>query len=159
MGNDQRLNLISSTLLTLLSAAILMGSAGIHSSAGEPLYASPALMPGMLGVALLATSLLLLWQSVRGDGLRTRLAEARVWIVEVARHPDTRTTLIGLLLMAIYTFVLVHVFQFWAATLIFTIAMLLFLRATRWYWVLAIAGGTVAGIVLLFSVVFNIPLP
>lgn len=159
MGNEPKLNFISSTLLALLSVAILVGSYGIHVSAGEPLHASPALMPGMLGVALLLCSLLLFRQSVREDGLGTRLSEARAWFGALARHRDTRTTLIGLLMMAIYTFVLVQVLQFWAASLIFTIAMLAFLRAARWHWVLIISAATVGGIVLLFSAVFNIPLP
>lgn len=159
MGNEPRLNFISSTVLTLVAVAILVGSVGIYTRADEPLHASPALMPGLLGAALLVSSLLLLRQSLQQDGVRIRLSEARDWFVAVARNPDTRTTVVGLLLMAIYTFVLVHVLQFWAASLIFAVAMLLFLRAARWYWVLAIAGGTVGAIVLLFSVAFNIPLP
>ena len=159
MGNDLRLNFISATLLTLLSIAILIGSVAIHTRVDEPLYASPALMPGILGAALLLCSLLLLWQSVRGGGWRTRAAEAGAWIAGVAKHPDTRTTLIGLALMAIYTFVLVPLLPFWIATVLFTTAMLAFLRATRWYWVLLISAATAGGIVLLFETAFNIPLP
>ncbi|MGC5615986.1 tripartite tricarboxylate transporter TctB family protein [Georgenia sp. Z1491] len=159
MGNEPRLNLISSTLLTVLSLAILAGSVGIHNRTAEPLHSSPALMPALLGGALLVASLLLLRQSVRGAGVRARSREAVSWLAGVARHPDTRTTVVGLLLMAIYTFVLVHVLQFWAASLIFAIAMLAFLRAVRWYWVLVISAATVGAIVVLFTVVFNIPLP
>lgn len=159
MGNEPRLNFISSTLLTLLSVVIIVGSYGIHVSAGEPLHASPGLMPGMLGIALLLCSLLLFRQSVREGGWGARLSETRAWCGALSRHRDTRTTLIGLLMMAIYTLVLVQVLQFWAASLIFTIAMLAFLRAARWYWVLVISAATIGGIVLLFSSVFNIPLP
>lgn len=159
MGNEPRLNFISSTLLTLLSVGILVGSYGIHVGSDEPLHASPALMPGMLGIALLLCSLLLLRQSVGEDGLRTRLAEARMWLGGVARHRDTRRTLVGLLMMVVYTFVLLGNLQFWAASLIFMVALLAFLRAARWHWILIISVATVGGIVLVFSVIFNIPLP
>lgn len=159
MRNEPRLNFISSTLLAGVSVAILVGTFGLHAGSGVPLHASPALMPGLLGIALLASSLLLFRQSVHEDGVQVRLSEARAWLAGVARHPDTRTTLVGLVLMAVYTLVLIHVLQFWAASLIFAVAMLAFLRAARWYWVLVIAGGTVGAIVLLFSVAFNIPLP
>ncbi|MCM3660982.1 tripartite tricarboxylate transporter TctB family protein [Georgenia satyanarayanai] len=159
MGNEPKLNFISSTVLSILSIAILAGSVSIYVASGEPLHASPALVPGMLGGVLLASSLLLLRQSVGRDGLRARVSEAQAWLVGVARHPDTRTMVIGLLLMAIYTFVLIQLLQFWVASLIFTVAVLAFLRAARWYSVLVIAGATVGGIVVLFSVIFNIPLP
>lgn len=159
MGNDLRLNFIGSLVLTLFSIAVLWGSVNIYLRAEEPVHSSPGLMPGMLGVALLLCSLLLFRQSVKDDGVRTRLAEAKDWIVDLARHTDTRNTVIGIALMAVYTFVLVHVLQFWVASLIFTVAMLGFLRATKWYLVLLISGLTVGGIVLLFSVVFNVPLP
>ena len=159
MGNEPRLNLISSALLTVLAIAILVGSVSIYSRSGEPLHASPALMPGILGGVLLVSSLLLLRQSVGRDGLRTRMSEAKAWIVGVAKHSDTRNMIVGLLLMAIYTFVLIQVLQFWVASLIFAITMLTFLRAARWYWVLIISGATVVGIVVLFSLIFIIPLP
>lgn len=159
MGNDARLNFISSTLLAVLSVAILVGSVNIHSNAGEPLHTSPALLPGILGGVLLLCSLLLFRQSARGAGVRTRLSQATSWLAELTRHPDTRTSLIGLLLMAVYTFVLIGALQFWAASLIFAIAMLVFLKALPWYWVLVISGATVGAIVVLFSVVFNVPLP
>lgn len=159
MGEEPKLNFISSTLLAILSVAILVGSVGIHQSVDEPLHASPALMPGLLGAALLLCSLLLFRQSLRGAGVRARLGEAGEWAGRLARHPDTRTTVIGLLMMAIYTFVLLQTLQFWAASLIFIVALLMFLRAARWPWVLVISGATVGGIVVLFSGVFNIPLP
>ncbi|MGO1172706.1 MAG: tripartite tricarboxylate transporter TctB family protein [Actinomycetaceae bacterium] len=159
MGDDERLNLISSALLTALATAILAGGVAIYARTDQPLHASPALMPGLVGVALLACSLLLLGRSLRGTGLRARWTASKAWIVGVARHPDTRTTIIGLLLMAVYSVVLVRVLQFWAASFIFAVAMLLFLRAVRWYWALLIAGATVGGIVVLFGGVFNIPLP
>ena len=159
MGNDLRLNFISSLILTVLSVGILVGSYGIFARSSEPLHSSPGLMPGMLGIVLLLCSVLLFRQSIAEGGLRKRAAEAWAWIVNLVKHPDTRTTVIGLVLMAIYTFVLVHVLEFWAASLIFAIAMLAFLRSTKWYWILVISGATVGGIVLLFDVVFNVPLP
>lgn len=159
MGNDLRLNFISSLILTALSIVILVGSFNIYARSSEPLHSSPGLMPGMLGIALLLCSVLLFRQSIVDDGLRKRSAEAKAWLVALVKHPDTRSTVVGLALMAIYTFVLIHVFQFWVASLIFAIAMLAFLRSTKWYWILVISGATVGGIVLLFDVVFNVPLP
>lgn len=159
MGNDHRLNLISSILLTILGAAILVGSINIGTESRLPLHSSPGLMSGMLGVALLLSSLALFRQAIAGDGLRTRAREAGDWIIGVARHPATRSTLVGVGLMVLYTFVLVPLLQFWLATLIFMIALLGYLRATTWYWILAIAGGTVGAIYLLFTTAFNVPLP
>lgn len=159
MGNDLRLNFIGSIILTIFSIAVLIGSFGIYQRSDEPIHSSPGLMPGMLGVVLLLCSILLFRQSVTGDGIKARMGEAKDWFLQLIKTPDTKTTLIGVALMAVYTFFLVQYLQFWVASLIFVIAMLFFLRATKWYWVLVIAGATVGGIVLLFSVVFNVPLP
>lgn len=159
MGNDHKLNFISSIILALLSTAILLGSVSIYLKAAEPLHTSPALMPGMLGIILLLCSLLLLRQSIQGEGAKVRAGEAKAWFQNLIKQPDTRNSVIGILLMAVYTFGLLHWFQFWVASLIFTIAMLLFLRATRWWMVLIISGSLVGAIVLLFSVVFRVPLP
>lgn len=159
MGNDHKLNFISSIILAVLSAAILVGSVSIYLKAAEPLHISPALMPGMLGAVLLLCSLLLLRQATHDEGAKVRLVESKAWFLNLLKHPDTRTTLIGLAIIAVYTFGLLQWLQFWVASLIFTIAMLFFLRAARWWMVLIISGSLVGAIVLLFSVVFRVPLP
>lgn len=159
MGNDARLNFISSILITAVSVTILFMSYGIYRSAEQPLHTSPALMPGMLGMALLIASVLLFVQSIKGVGVATRTGEAKAWALSVWRQPATRDTIIGIGIMAVYTLVLLKVMPFWAASLIFTIAMLAFLRAAAWWKILLISGSLVGAIVLLFAVVFSIPLP
>ena len=159
MGNDARLNFISSILITAVSIAILILSFGIYRSAEQPLHTSPALMPGMLGILLLVTAVMLFFQSIKGEGLAARATQAKAWAVAVLREPATRDTVIGIGIMAIYTLVLLKIMPFWASSLIFTIAMLAFLRAASWWKLLLISGSLVGGIVLLFAVVFRVPLP
>lgn len=159
MDNDRRLNFISSIVITLLSVGILAGCVHIYFEASVPLHVSPALMPGLLGAVLLLASLLMMRQSIRGDGLRIRLVEAKASFGDLIREPSTRTTVIGIGLMAIYTFGLLRWLPFWAASLIFTVVMLAFLRAARWWMVLIISGSLIGAIVLLFSVIFRVPLP
>lgn len=159
MENDHKLNFMSSILLALLSVGIIVGCVNIYFKAAEPLHISPALMPGILGLMLLLASLLLLRQSISGAGMRTRATEAKTWFRALVREPSTRTTVIGIAMMAVYTFGLLQWFQFWVASLIFTVAMLAFLRAARWWMVLIISGALIGAIVLLFSVVFRVPLP
>lgn len=159
MENDPRLNLIGSIILLAVSVASLTGSVLIYLRTTEPLHTSPALLPGLIAVALVLCSGLLMWQAIKGAGLKERLAESGAWLRSLARHQDLTRVLIGLAMMALYTFVLVQYLQFWAASFLFLLALLLYLRTIRWYWACVIAATTVGGIVLLFAGVFNMPLP
>lgn len=66
---------------------------------------------------------------------------------------------IGVLIMALYTFVLLSFLPFWLSSLIFMIILMLYLKAESPVKILVISGGAVALIVLLFQVLFRVPLP
>jgi hypothetical protein len=61
--------------------------------------------------------------------------------------------------MFIYSYFLVGWLPYWAASLIFLVALMLFLRAAKWWKVIIISLAAVGLIVLLFQVCFNAALP
>ncbi|QIK73414.1 tripartite tricarboxylate transporter TctB family protein [Propioniciclava coleopterorum] len=156
---NRRLNFLSSIVLIALSVAITVGSIYILTASRASFIASPGLMPLMLGLALLGMSLALFVQSLRDGGVPARVAESRAWFAEIAAAPGARTTVIGLAIMALYAFVLMPFLPFWAASLIFMIGMLAFLRAARWWVILILSVGVVGLVYLIFQILFRVPLP
>lgn len=159
MNENLRLSFISSIVMIAVATAFILGSVQIYRDAGVEWYTSPALIPAIVSGALLFVSLILAAQSLKNGGLRARLAESRTWFVETATRPYTIPTLIGITLMALYTFALLPLMPFWASSTLFMLAMLFFLRAAKWWVIGLVSGGVVSGIYLLFNVILRAPLP
>lgn len=160
MSENKHFDFLSAIVLIVLAAAILIGSLSIGREAGEVWYLSPGLMPGVLGAALLLCSILQLVSSLKDGGAAVRWAETHAWAkATFFGNPVTVRMLVGVALMAVYTFVLMHFFSFWLASLLFMIALLLYLKAAKPVKALLFAGCAVGLIVLLFQAFFRVPLP
>ena len=66
---------------------------------------------------------------------------------------------IGVVLMAVYTFILIEILPFWIATFLFMFLLMYFLDAGSLVKILLVSAASVALIVLLFQVCFRVPLP
>jgi hypothetical protein len=66
---------------------------------------------------------------------------------------------LGILILAAYTFILAPVFPFWLSTLLFMIFLIGVLNATSIVYNVLISAVTVGSIMLVFRVIFRVPLP
>ena len=159
MNEKKYLDFLGGLALMVLSVAIIIASILMHLESGEVLYLSPGLMPLILGVALLFCSIFYFAQSLKDGGFSVRLQETKEWFHRTVADKTTHSMAIGVLIMALYTFVLLSFLPFWLSSLIFMIILMLYLKAESPVKILVISGGAVALIVLLFQVLFRVPLP
>lgn len=160
---------VASIVLILLSAYIITDGVRMYNDAGKVLYTSPALIPLLLGSLLLVLSVVLLVSSSKDGGFKARGAEMKELWKAIVSDSNTVRMLIGFAMMAVYTFLLLGNLPFWAATVIFLIALMIYLECGNelkaylnwkaWAKVIVISVVTVALIILLFQVAFRVPLP
>jgi hypothetical protein len=77
----------------------------------------------------------------------------------MCKAKSDREMLLGILILAGYTFILVPKLPFWLSGLIFLIFIMGVLNATSLVKAAIIAGVTVGSIVVIFEVMFHVPLP
>lgn len=159
MNEKKYLDFIGGLALMLLSAAVIAASIGMHLESGEALYLSPGLMPLILGIALLFCSAVYFAGSLKDGGVSARGREIRQWLSETGKDRTVRSMAAGVGIMAVYTFVLMNFLPFWLSSLIFMVALMGYLKAETPVKILVISGGAVALIVILFQVLFRVPLP
>ena len=158
---DRRIHLdfITGAVLILLSLYVLGESIRMHGEVGGPFYASPGMLPTVLGTFLLITALLLFKRSIKLNTLLGNIREIKTWIKESSETQSIKEMLIGMAILAVYVFILAPTFPFWISSLIFLVFCMGALNATSMPKILAISALTVGSIVLLFQVIFHVPLP
>lgn len=150
---------MSSVVLVLLSVYVLTESRNIFVKAGKELHLSPALIPTLLGSLLLLLSITLLVESLKDGGVSARCREMKEMFGEVKGDSNTPRVLIGLAIMALYTFVLLGNLPFWLSTIIFLVLLMKFLGAGSMPKILVVSVCVTGCIILLFEVLFRVPLP
>lgn len=159
MSEHKHYDFMGSIALLILSAAVIGGSIKLYLDTGEPMYVSPGLMPLILGIALLLCSILYLAGSLKDGGVKARSAEIKEWAALLVKDKTVHSMVVGVIIMAVYVFVLMSFLPFWLSSLIFMIGLMFYLKSTTPVRILLLSGGAVAGIVLLFQVLFRVPLP
>lgn len=159
---------IFSIVLILLGSYVIFEGMNIFHKAAEKPYkitqfsVSPGFLPVLLGIALVLTSVILLIQSFKGEKVGEALANRKTefceWTKTAFGENFFRMT-IGCVMMFIYTFFLMEWLPFWAASVIFLVAMFLFLRVGKPWQAVILSVLVVAVIVLLFKYGFGAALP
>lgn len=157
--NGKVKDFIAGIVLILLSVFVLVESRIIFVKAGKEMHLSPALIPTLLGTLLLILAIALFAGSLKDGGVRARCSEMKVMFREVKEDPNTLRMLIGLCFMALYTFVLLGVLPFWLSTIIFLVALMKYLGAGSLPKIVMISVVVTGLIILLFQVLFRVPLP
>lgn len=150
---------ISSIVILLLSVYVLFESRNIYVKAGKLLHLSPALIPMMLGTVLLVLSIILMASSLKDGGAGARISEFKSCMKAVKEDPNTMRMLIGVVLMALYTFVMLGMLPFWIATFLFMLLLMYFLEAGSIVKIVLISVVVTALIIFLFQICFRVPLP
>ena len=157
-----------SIAMILLGTYVVIESLNIYHKAAQVPYRvtqftiSPGFLPFLLGIALLLTAILLFISSFKGEkvgeALGNRKNEFSAWAKDYF-NSGTLNMIIGCVMMFIYTFFLVQLMPFWIASIIFLVAMFMFLRVGKPWKAVIIAVLVVAAIVLLFKYGFGAALP
>ena len=156
---SKKFDFASSLALILLSVYVIYESLDIYEKAKEPMYLSPALAPLILSCALLLCSLLLFAGSIKDGGIAVRVRELSEWFAQVKGEAATKSMLIGTIIIGIYTYFLLGALPFMAATLIFMVALMMYLKVGSFVKILIISVITVAATHGLFQELFRVPLP
>lgn len=159
MNEKKHLDFISSVVLILFSFAVILGSISMYQKAGEVLYLSPALMPLILGIALLGCSVVSFCGSIKEYGVSGRIREAVCWFSGIVKEETTKGMLRGTLIMFAYVFVLLKFLPFWISSILFICILMFTMKAEKPVKIGLLAVGSVGLIVLLFQVLFRVPLP
>ena len=151
----------SAVVILLFTVFLFQQSFQIHNEAKVAWQVSPALLPVFLGACLLLCSLILLLRSMRHQNATALSASIKQHIVDwfCAENSDWKRVLGGIILLAVYIFALVPVFEFWLSSSVFLLAIFLYLRASSYIGIVLVTIGTVGGIIVLFNKIFNVTLP
>lgn len=158
MKDNKHYDFLSSVVLIIIGVYIIASGVGIYHKAKEPLHVSPGLFPIILGCALILCSILLLISSLKDGGVKQRIEEIKGWAGHTFKEKATISMIVGTVIMGIYSFVLLSILPFWLGSLIFMIFLFIYLNAASVIKILILSGGSVLAIILLFQVLFRVPL-
>lgn len=151
----------SAIILLLFSGFLFQQSMLIHADAKVPWKVSPALLPVFLGCCLVLCSIILLRRSQRNQDTAALVSSTLRHVHEWFRSEssDWKRVIGGIIVLGIYIFALIPIFEFWLSSSLFLLAIFLFLRATSYWNIILVTVGTVGGIIVLFNKIFNVTLP
>lgn len=159
MNNRMHFDFLAGIVLILLALGILAESFRMAYEIGGPFYASPGMMTTVLGIFLLIASSLLLKRSIIQNGLSGNMAQIRQWANTCRHSKALKEMAVGIAILAAYTFILAPTFPFWLSTFLFMVFLMGFLNATSILYNLLVSAATVGSILLVFRVIFHVPLP
>jgi hypothetical protein len=124
---------------------------------GWPVYASPGVVTGLLGLGLFGMGLALTLRSVRrtGTALGIGRADIRAYLADV----ETRRLGLMLGLSVVYCLLLGRSLPYWLTTGGYLMAVMFVFRAGPWWQLLLISAGSTAVVAYVFNHIFAIPLP
>ena len=100
---SKKFDFASSIALIITALYVIYESMDIYEQAKEPMYLSPALVPLILSIALLLCSILLFVNSIKDGGASARIQELSAWFAQVKSAAETKSMLIGTIIIGIYT--------------------------------------------------------
>ena len=159
MDKHTHFDFVTSIVLMLLSVALIIGSYRMGVEVGGDMYASPGMLPMVLAVLLLLTSVLLLKRSIQANGIAKNMSEFLFWFDSFRQSRMCREFMVVGLILALYTFVLAPRLPFWLSTSIFMLVLMGVLKATsivKSVMITALVVGSVYGV---FQIIFHVPLP
>ncbi len=159
MDKQTHFDFVTSIVLMLLSVSLIVGSYRMGVEVGGDMYASPGMLPMVLAVLLLFTSILLFKRSIQANGIATNMSEFVSWLNRFRKSRTCREFLAGGLMLALYTFVLAPRLPFWLSTSIFMVVVMAILKATSIVKNIAITGLVVGSVYGVFQMIFHVPLP
>ena len=155
----EHLDFITSLVLMALSVIVSIVAYGYYEKSRKAFYASPGFMPIIICGALFFLALSLLFQSLRKNSVKELLRRVLDTVPRGIKSIRFRNSVIGLAFFGIYIYVLLRFLPFWLASAILLFGCFLFLKASKLLYIFIISVFSVGGIVLLFQIIFRVPMP
>ena len=155
----KHLDFITSLVLMGISIYTVITSYGYYAISRKAFYISPGFMPVIIAAALFLLAITLMRQSLNKSSLKECLGRLREAIPRGLKSERFRNTVIGLAIFAVYIYVLLRYLPFWLASGILLFACFMYLKAAKFVKSAIISILSVAGIVLLFQIIFRVPMP
>ncbi|WP_024293500.1 tripartite tricarboxylate transporter TctB family protein [Lacrimispora indolis] len=159
MGDKKYIDFFSAVVTGLLSIYVIIDSIRMYLDAGEKMYYSPAFFPLILGAGLFICAGILMSRSLKGIGISVTMAQVKKSAVRVVRSETVKKALIGLCIMGIYVFALLPMLGFVISTLIFIVAMMMYMKVGSLIKIVLIAVIIVGAVYVTFQMAFGVLLP
>ena len=155
----KHLDLITSLVIMAVSIYTAVTAHGYYVDSGKAFYASPGFMPTIIAGVLFLLAVYLFFQSLGKSSAKELISRIRTALPAGLKSLRFRNTIMGLVFFAVYVYVLLRFLPFWLSSIILLFACFLYLKAARLVKSAVIAVLSAVGIVLLFQIVFRVPLP
>ena len=161
------LDFLVSIILFIMGIYVLVESLFYYLSQNErfgiPYYASAGFLPSIIGTVIVLLSIKLFLETIKTTKPSVRIAQLIDSFNKITKNKYFYKTLLGLGVFYIYIYILLGRINFFPATFITTWAILLVNKFNKtWKTTLLmgfIALASAGGIVLVFDVLFNVPMP
>jgi hypothetical protein len=158
-GRMGHLDFITALVLMLVCAVVIAAAFGYYVKSRKQFYASPGFMPVIIAGSLFLLALSLMRQSLKGSSVKERFNQVRQALPRGLKSGRFKNSMTGLVFFGLYIFVLMRFLPFWLASLILVFATLVYLKASKLILCAVISVLSIGGIVLLFQIIFHVPMP
>ncbi len=162
-GDKAHLDFLTSVVLLVVSISAAITSLGYWREIGGKFYASPGFMPIIICSALAFMALLMMVGSLKNSSVKERVAQLAAAFGRTVKSPVVHQAAIGIFIFAVYVFLLLGKIPFGPASFIGLFATMLFLKFEKKLRtilkLLLISALSIASIILLFQIVFSVPMP
>ena len=158
-GSMEHLDFITSIVLMLVCAGVAFTAYGYYVKSGKAFYASPGFMPIIISGSLFLLAVSLMRQSLKKASVMEHFRRIFGAIPGGVKGDRFKNTMVALLIFGIYIFLLMRFLPFWLASLILVFTCFIYLKAAKPIISAVISILSVGGIVLLFQIIFHVPMP
>lgn len=153
-------DLLFGGFLVFLGAGVILESVRMWRDIGGDFIESPGLMPSVLGTGLVVASLVLVFQSLSGNGKEVccRLRDACAGAFTEHRKKTVNLCAV-MLALGLFTFVFMPNMPFWLSSFIFMVYTMYLAGARKKIQIVAIAASVSGALQIIFEVIFRVPLP
>jgi len=155
----KHLDFITSLVIMGVSIYTAVSAYGLYIKSRSAFYASPGFLPTIIAGALFLLAVNLLLQSLNKSSVKELLHRIREAMPRGLKSVRVKNTVIGLAFFAMYIFVLLRFLPFWLASILLLFGCFIYLKAAKPVKSAVIAVLSAVGIVLLFQVIFRVPMP
>lgn len=126
-------------------------------------YYSSGLMPMIIGICLCIFSIIYIIRTIKENNFKDCLTDLKNFFVEFVKNKQVHKALVGIVIFWIYIFLMLGKMPFWFATFIILSTLLLFINWEKnWRKIvnlLIISAASTGMIILIFQVIFKVPMP
>lgn len=126
-------------------------------------YYSSGLMPMIIGICLFIFSVIYIRRTLKEHPFKECLFDIKTFCAEFVKSKNVHKALIGIAIFWVYIFIMLGRLPFWIATFIALSTLLIFINWEKSFGKIAklllISACATFAIILVFQIIFNVPMP